>query len=65
MKIKGKIMSNGDGENVTVYDGHDDEEVKKGIALAREIGRERAACRAPIKDKIRYYLVKTDDADDR
>ena len=63
------FSSNREGENVIVGYEYTTTNTKgqaateAGIKLAGEIGRERAARRAPIKDKIKPYLIQTDDDD--
>lgn len=56
------FSTNGSGENVIV--GYEDTTNKKkqaaaeaDIKLAKEIGRERAARREPLKSKLKAYLI--------
>ena len=64
------FSSNREGESIitgyeyTAPNKKEQEAQEAGIKLAREIGRERAACRAPLREKIKPYLIET-DADDR
>ena len=63
------FASNGEGENViigyeyTVPNKKEQEAQEAGIKLAKEIGRERAAGRAPLKKKLMNYLVGEEEAE--